>query len=43
MTKPLSTAQRKETAVLVALITPEQTPDQVKEYLDQVHTPRGRR
>lgn len=36
MTKPLSTAQRKETAVLVALITPEQTPDQVKEYLEEL-------
>lgn len=36
MTKSLSTARRKETAVLVALITPEQTPAQAEEYLQEL-------
>ncbi len=36
MTKPLSTAKHKETAVLVALITPEQTAEQVQEYVQEL-------
>lgn len=36
MTKLLSTAQHRETAVLVALITPEQTAAQAEEYLQEL-------
>jgi len=36
MTKPFSTTKQKETAVLVALVTPEQTADQAQEYLEEL-------
>ncbi len=36
MTKPFSTTKQRETAVLVALVTPEQTADQAQEYLEEL-------